>query len=509
MAKTINVTFNKGIQYPPKLGTLILKEAGQGKLAYGQNVDSSNDEYGMGAIVPGPVLTTITNNSQLTGVPFVKAFYGTALGSASGYLYFGQSILGTEGVIRRVKDVGSGVPSIDTTGSMTITSNRTITDMLMRINSSYIPYIYVSCRDSSDCYLYKFTASDASPSLTLLSTISSIRPTILTLGSDNNIYWIGKGSVNSINTSDAFSQDVLVNKLPLNAYASCAVDWNTQLVVAYTTDEPGDLIASRNYAGKAGVIIWDYISSNFNKRIDAPCRYISAMIVDTTGNLIIFGGIDEGKTSIYQFNGYGFNHIYSYTGDIPRNRHAIEFDGQGRILWFTLDGQLCRLDTKNGVFDNLANMTTDADSAGLLAKGVGQNNIADFLVATGTGSTYTMKRMNFGSYIGDGAGADTVATPLAVSGIVQVPFGTTITRITWHLSRPLETGDKVNLLVYQNGSTTGTVYSTLEYAVDGAVTAKRETLTLPDLNNFSLGVQWKMSDNSTAPAVISAEVEIS
>lgn len=517
MPKSINVTFNKGIQYPPTLGTLILKETANGKLAYGQNVDSSNDEYGVGAITPGPFSTNLSNNSDLTGIPAISQFYGSSA-SVIGYLYFAQSVLGTEGVIRRVKDIGTGVPSVDTSGNMVVPSNRTVTDMCLRIDtpgSGSDPKIYVSAKDGSNCYLYKFTPNAAGfPTLSsAISTQSiSLRPTILVTGSDNNIYWIGKNHVNSISTADAFTQDALVNLLPLNAYASAACDWNTQLVVAYSTDEPGDLIASRNAAGRSGIVLWDYISSNFSKRIDAPCRYISAVLVDTTGNLIIFGGVDEGKTSIYSFNGYGFNLIYSYIGDMPRSRHAIQFDGQGRLVWITLNGQVCRLDTKNGLFDHLHTLPVDVGTAGILAKGNGSAGIpADFIVAGGNqlNGVYYIKRMYFGSYSGDGGGADGVTTPLAVSGIYNLPHNSTITRITWHLTRPLASGEKVILQVYQNGSSTATTYSTLDYSVDGAVSGKRETLTLPDLNNFSLGVIWKMSDNSTAPAVSSAEVEYS
>ena len=203
MAKTINVTFNKGIQYPPKLGTLILKEAGQGKLAYGQNIDSSNDEYGNGAIVPGPTLTTIGSNSQLTGVPFIKCFYGDN-SNPYGFLYFAQGLLGSaNNVIRRVKNIISGqTPVVDTTGSISTAhgghSSVSVVDMVLRPTAlSANNYIYVAGKDATDTWVDKFSADTGSPSLlgnvaTNTNFTSALTDQFLVLGSDNNIYWIGQ-----------------------------------------------------------------------------------------------------------------------------------------------------------------------------------------------------------------------------------------------------------------------------------------------------------------------------
>src|SRR4051812_16256511 len=100
--KPMTISFDKGIQFPPQLGTLKLKPAAEGKASYAQNIDISSDEYGNGTVVPGPALTTIDNNSELTGVPFIRQFFGFGGAALLGYLYFAEGILGAKNVIRRI-----------------------------------------------------------------------------------------------------------------------------------------------------------------------------------------------------------------------------------------------------------------------------------------------------------------------------------------------------------------------------------------------------------------------
>ncbi len=520
--KPIIIQFNKGIQFPPRLGTpLILKKTADGKLAYGQNVDSANDEFGIGAVTPGPALTTITDNSQLTGVPFAKAFFGvSSLGVGS--LYMIQGLLGAKNVLQRVKNIISGsTPVMDSNCNVTIThsghSNPVLVDILLR-RSNGDDVIYIAGKDDNDTWIYRTTANSGSPSFpgsfNLVATNSNFTggytDQFMVLGSDGNIYWIGKDRVSKIDSTDTYSVVALADGLPIGTYGTAAADWQGKLVVAVSTDAFGDF-SRRNSAGHSSIVLWDYSSPSFlNSPIPAPCRYISALVVAPNGHLIVFGGVDEGKASIYEFTGFAFNFLYTYVGDLPHSHHSVEFDGQGRILWMTADGQFCRYDIITGVFDHIGSITTSDSAGGLLAKGIGSPVGNEFLISSGSGSTYTLKRVSFGAYVGDGGVGDMVNTPLAVSGLQDVPYNSTIGAITWHLTRPLSLGEKVILQVYENGSLTPTVYSTLEYAVDGPISSKRTVKTLTKINNFSLGVIWKMADNNaTAPAVTSAEVEIS
>jgi hypothetical protein len=513
--KPITITFNKGVQFPPKLGTLILKPASDGKAAYAQNIDVSNDEYGNSAIVPGPALTTIGSNSELTGVPFVRQFYGNTI-SPTGYLYFGQSLLGTKTVIRRVKDILSGsTPTIDTTGSMTIDhsshANLEIVDMVARPTSGGDFIIYVAIKDDSDTAVYKFNAGDGSPSASLVQANGNFtggytRQFLVYSTFDNNIYWIGQSRVSSFDTSDSYTIAKLALGLPLGAYATAGADWQQQLVVAYSNQQFGDF-SLRKSGGKAGVALWDYYSPGINRNIPAPCRYISALVNAPDGSLLVFGGVDEGKSSIYTFNGYGFNLVTQYIGDMPHSRHSVDFDAQGRIVWQTADGQFCRFDRASGIFEHLGSITTGSSAGGLLAKGIGSPSGNEFFVASGSGSTYTMKKVQVGSYIGDGGGADTINTPLTASGIQTLPPKSNIQWATLNLTKPLESGERVELRIYKNGSTDYVTYLTMDYSIDGAISSKREDITLDNINSFNAVPVWKQADGlTTAPPVLSVEV---
>lgn len=515
--KPITILFNKGVHFPPKLGTAILKPTAEGKAAYSQNVDISNDEYGNGALVPGPALTTIGNNSELTGVPAVRQFYGQS-NSSVGYLHFGQSLLGTKTVIRKIKDVTSGsTPTIDTTGSMTVNhgpdhTNQEIVDMVLRPDSSGTASIYIAGKDDTDTWVQTFVGSQPSPTLSSITTNANftggLTSQFLVYSSyDNNIYWIGKNRVSSIDTSNSVTVSALALGLPLGAFATCGADWQQQLAVAYSNQQFGNF-SLRQAGGSSGIALWDYVSPGIIRNVPAPCRYISALVPAPDGSLLVFGGVDEGKSSIYSFSGYGFSLITQYIGDLPRSRHSVDFDAQGRIVWQTVEGQLCRYSLTTGIFEHLGSITTGSSAGGILAKGIGSPAGNEFFVASGTGSTYTLKKVQFGSYVGDGGGSDGITTPLAISGIQTLPQGSNIQAISLHLAKSLESGEKLEVRVYANGSTNYTTYMTMDYAVDGAISSKRETLTLPDINSFSLAVAWKMTDGATtAPPVLAAEVE--
>lgn len=516
--KPITITFNNGTQFPPKLGTLILKPTSEGKAAYAQNIDVSNDEYGNGAVVPGPTLTTIGNNATLTGVPFVRQFFGYSVANV-GYLYYGQSLLGTKTVIGRIADVVSGLtPTIDTTftnGTINHAdhANLEIIDMVYRPDASNNFYIYVAIKDDTDTAVYKFNASSVNPTPSLVQANSNFtggytRQFLVVSSFDNNIYWIGQTRVSSLDISDSYTVAKLALGLPLGSYASCGADWQQQLLVAFTNESFGDF-GRRQSGGKAGVAIWDYFSPGIIRNVPAPCRYISALVNAPDGSLLVFGGVDEGKSSIYTFNGYGFNLITQYIGDLPHSRHSVDFDGQGRIVWQTADGQFCRYDRATGIFEHLGSISTGSSAGGLLAKGIGSPTGNEFFVASGVGSTYTLKKVQFGSYTGDDASSfNTVLTPLVISGIQVLPQGSNIQAITLHLAKTLDVGEKVELRVYANGSTTYSVYMTMSYADDGAISSKREAITLDNINSFSLSVAWKQADGlASAPPVLSAEVE--
>lgn len=512
--KPIRILFNKGIQSPATLGSLKLRLTAEGAMAYAQNIDNASDEYGYGVIVPGPALVTIDNNSELVGVPYISALF-TFLSGEIGYRYFAEGLLGSSWKIRRIKDLEpTETPSIDTTGSITIDHNShvnpVVTDMVFRETSgSY--YIYVIGYDNTDGWVQKFIASAGSPTLAAVTTLTGLNaPNIdahAMLGPDNNIYVGFANHIDSIDVSDVRTIDKLALGLPVGVGVVDLCSWNDLMAIAYSSDF-GFRFSSRLAAGNSGIILWDYVSPSITKKpISAPCKYISAIVNDPSGNLLVFGGVDEGKSTIYLFTGYGFQPLFTYIGDLPRSKHSITFDSLGRVLWLTADGQWCRYDRASNIFEHLGSITTGSSAGGLLVKGVAGS---EYLLASGSGSTYALKRAVLGSYIGDDASAsDTVTTPLGVSGTEILPQGSNIQAITLNLVRRLLVGEKVELRIYKNGSTDYEVYLTMDYSSDGAISSKREALTKDNIDNFSLAVAWKMADAATtAPPVAFADVEL-
>lgn len=504
---TLRVPFGTGIQDSAKLGTVILKPT-RG-LSYAQNIDVQNDEYGESVALPGPSVTTLTTNSELTGVPFAAADY-----KISGYLWFLEGLLGATNIIRRISDLLSGsTPDVATGISTTIShsghSTVVATDIAIRVVSATWTG-YIVGKDATDGWVQTFSASSSGdPTLTTLSTLSSFNvseePKIF-LHSNENLYIAHGQQVDTVDTADAY--DNLVHVLPSEYGVTTMAEWQLFLVTAYSTNFPWTS-SERLGNGRSGLILWDTTETNsglFVRDVPCPARYISAVVNSPNGDLLVFGGKDEGKTTLFLFTGYGFKKVFSYIGDLPRSNHSITFDGQGRILWLTADGQLCRYNFNSGVFEHLASVSTGSSAGGLLKRGISGN---EFILASGSGSTYTAKRVTFGSYIGDGdAGSDGVTTPLAISGQQFLPPGSTITGITVHLTKNLATDEKIGVRVYKNGSTTPTEYMDLAYAADGAISAKRKAIPISQVNNFALGVAWKQTDAlATAPPVAFAEVE--
>jgi hypothetical protein len=506
---TIPITFNKGTQAPAKLGTAIVKPAGKDMMSYSQNVEVQSDEYGNGVLVPGPALVTIGNNSELTGVPYVKAFWGSASQSA-GYLYFAEGLLGATNKIRRIKDVISGsTPVIDTSDSLTVTHTAHATvvvdDMVIR-NDGTNAFAYYVGQDATDGWIKKIQADTGTFSSTD-STISTLTANVpgserkLLNASDGNIYIGHYNHIDSVSMADAYTNNVLDLKPDWGVTA--LAEWRLRMAIAYS-DTRLWTFSTRKYAGTSGIVLWNFIDPSFEEPIKCPSRYISAVVNDPDGSLLVFGGVDEGKSTIYEFTGYGFNVLYSYIGDLRRSRHSVDFDGMGRVVFQTADGQWCRFDKRSGIFEHLGTITTGSSAGGVFTRLLGGTG-NEFFAASGTGSTYTGKRVTFGSYIGDGDSSDGVTTPLAISGQVSLPRKSIVTGIELNFNKNLESGEKVEARLYKNGSTSTTTLGTASFTTDGAISNKNVRGLETGVDNAAVGIAWKMTDASTtAPGIESA-----
>lgn len=511
---TLKIEMNQGVQSPAKLGTAILKPAGEGRLSYAQNIDINNDEYGLGVLAPGPAMVTITGNATLTGVPWMKASYLSPSNSTGVFLIAGGT-LGATDMVFRVTDVESGqTPQVDVTNTRQIThgahTGEVIDDIVYRNNKSThaahpsAKYVYVIGHDATDGFVRGFAATDATMALDTDFVIpgwSAGREPKMLVASDDEIY-VGYG--NTIFTLPGAENTLnQVLDLPVYAGVTALAEWQIKLLVGYHNSDQSPTFVERKGGGKSGIIIWDFESASYERDIVCPSRYISAIVNDPDGSLLVFGGVDEGRCTIYNFNGYGFDPLYSYIGDLPRSRHSIDFDGMGRVLFQTVDGQSCRFDKRTGIFEHLASITTGSSAGGLFTRLVGGSG-NEFLAISGTGSTYTAKRMTFGSYIGDAAsGSDTALTPLAISGLTALPPRSMLNSLEVMLNKNLETGEKVEIRLYKDGSSTPLVLGSLSFATDGAIAGKKIHLRKYGIDNMAIGVAWKQADAlATAPGIL-------
>lgn len=524
----ITVPLALGIQPPVKLGTLTPKLTSASALAYAQNIDVQNDEYGHGVATPGPALTTITNNSTLTSVPTSKTRYTDVAGSKGIMFLAGGSIGATDYVFRIVDIEPSLTPSVDATNTRQVPhsthANEVIDDIVFRQNLSTHSthpadaYVYIIGHDDTDGWVRGFDATDDTMVLDTNFTIPGYaaghRPKMF-LAPDGEIY-VGYGNSVFYMTDNEISLTELL-KVPVDSAITDLNDWNGRMVIAYA--QIGSQVTNfdqRKGTGSAGVALWDYFSPTFERLVPCPTIHISALVPDPDGSLLAFGGVSEGRTTLYNFNGFGFTPLVSYIGDMPRSRHSVDFDGQGRILWQTVDGQICRYDKLGQVLEHLGTITTGSSAGGIFARLNGTAG-SEFLAISGTGSTYTAKRVSFGSFAGDGDAADGVTTPLVVSPQVRFPdenggvgAKVTINSIELVMNGALIANDNLELRLYKNGSATAIAYGADINSTNDGTTAssiKREQGE-PETYSAHVGVAFKATDaRATSPGVISAIID--
>lgn len=512
---------------PPKIGTVVLRPTLPGTISYAQNVEMENDEYGHAVVLPGPALVTIGSNSELTGVPIARQPY--ALPSSNiGYIWFVEGrpdgTNGARNILRRVKDVEAGeTPSIDTTGAITIDhsahANEVIDDIVSVVTSGGDQKMVIVGKDDTDQFLMHFTpAGSASQTNITTFTSTSTYEHKMIFASDNAIYGSRcpteyNGNIiwrlaNDLSTFTATALD-----LPVGLGTTALAEWqNGRMAIAVHTAGPYTF-SMRKGGGKSLIFKWNFYANDPSYEgspVSCPSRYISAMVNDPGGDLIVFGGVDKGRSTLWLYTGYGVRKILSYIGDLPRSNHSIDFDEEGRINWLTADGQWLRYDRTTGVFSHLATVTTSGSAGGILTRAVGGSVGNDFILASGASTTYTMKRVVFGSYIGDGDSADGVTTPLVISEPAKFNTRVKINHIELIMRGGLVADDNLELRLYKNGNSTAIAYGAdINSTNDGIVVSsvRREQAEV-DVSMAHVGVAFKATDaRATSPGVIEAIID--
>jgi hypothetical protein len=528
-AKTykIPLRFNRGLSPVARLGTTVsLRPVSNGYLSYGQGVDIENDEFGRGQLLPGPALTGVNGGIYVTGVIFLNAVVTSSTATPFDFMFLGEGLLGATNMIRVMTGIApGGIPEIQAIGK-TVTHNDAagvntghtgvvLQDMVYSVDTSRNPYLILIGVDATDVWIQRvMVQTGAAPNLGTLFQVNvplslNTAEHRLMIGDDNSIYftryvsfqsYIGKIATNlSTVTASAFT-------MPSGLGISALGKYQTFMAIAYCTTNPGTFV-ERKSGGKSGIIIWDYVHPiQYIRDVPCPANYISAVVNRPNGNTLVFGGLDEGKTTLYEFDGYGFRPLVSYVGDMPRNNHSVTFDGQGRILWQTVDGQLMRYNFTLNILEHLASQDITPGYGGIcteLLSGVDQ----EFLLGGGkSGTTFPTSRVRFGTYRGDNDAAnDTVATPLAVLAPKFLPPNSIVEAVELRLNRNLMSGDKLAVRLYTDGSTTPINFGTISFDVDGAIATKIIRNLQYNIDNVWLGIAWKMADEaSTAPGIVEA-----
>jgi hypothetical protein len=502
------IKFNSGTQYPVKLGTPVIKPTNEGFVSYAQNINLRNDKYGHFMALPGPALTDISGMGSLTGVPWLRALFTFSTANV-GWLYFMEGLLGSKVTGRRVQDIEAGeTPSIGAdTGIINHVGhgNAQVTDMIYKVTSSASYIIYVAGKDDSDGWVFEHGANATGINWNIRTTLAAFntgREPKLWVANNGKTY-IGHGNRLDSLSPDGITYALVDLDIPEEYGITSFGEWNDFLAIFYSTDY-AFTFGQRKSGGRSGVLLWDKASPSFTRDIPCSSRYISARVSDPDGSMDVFSGLDEGRTTIWQFNGYGFSFLTSYIGDMPRSRHSVEFDGLGRLCWQTADGQICRLDKRDGTFEHPATIPTSDSAGGLFAKAVGGVG-NEFIAASGSGSNYYMKLVQFDKFIGNGD-ADGVTTPRFITGQQLFPSRSTFNKLEVVLNKELETGEKIEFYIHKNGRLTGTLLGSLDYANtnDRSKSSKVLTTAVKDVDNFAIEPVWRNANGAlTAPGLVS------
>ncbi len=529
----LNINFSQGVQNPPQLGTVVLKPTQEGKMSYAQNVTVATDKYGVSVVTPGPYISSL--GTGLANPIYWKALQSENPGAvnAKGQMWLAYNNSNT---LDYIKGINSGqIPSFDNSHTTTLKSSTLISDIE---SGQYVTggtnheYVYASLVDSAgagnaiNTWITVFQTTTAAGVVPLSSsTAPGILPMVKTQF-DGKIY-IGNGQkidrVDPSLTGSGLSAAVTLaavgssgSAIPYPFSFTAMGEWNGKLVGAVCSEINTGTTTSdfdkRNGGGTSKIYFWDIANNptgNFlDYPIDSPCPYISVIFTDLSGNLFAFGGVNEGRTTIYEFNGYGFNTIFSYIGDLPRNRHSVIYDAQGRLLWQTCTGYLCRWDRKNDIFENIGVTNAVGGSTGGIFAHL-QTMGDDFAVSGGT----VVSKTSFSSEIfaGSGSGVYGAGTPLVISGIQDLPQKSIIRTVTVSLNKALQQGEILDINFYpQNNGTAlgGTNLGSFDYSIDGGVASKNFRTFQTQVDEAAFGLAWRTSDGtSTVPGVVGMEVD--
>lgn len=509
----------KGIYPKQTLGTKGLFKSPEGMLSYGQNVNSNSDEYGNGYLTPGFGYASITGNANLTGLPVAGAY---SVSSAARLYDMISGLAGATTQISRIKDIyAAGAPQLASNlGAGGNAYEFTIdhsshTGLVLHDIINYndgTNRIYFVGRDDTDKFIGYYAVGATNPTPTFATfTDSGGANTPFSLAA-RNILFIGDDDVlymsknNRAIVAVATPNTVLVN-LKNNMLISGMYKFGNFMAITYSSDDSGIFGYTQLVnKGSSGIALWNYLDTTIDEFIplyDVP--YISAGITLQDGSLLVFGGKNNG-TGIYLFTGSGFRKLINYVGGMPRSKHAVALDREGRVVWITSDGYLMRYNVQTGILDNLSTFTSTDSQASILIS-LTPDTSDTFAVSHMVTTVETISIIDEANFVG--STSDTNLSAVGITPLTSLPANSRVSKMTVYFKENLATGDKVRFRLMKNGRTDDvSTIGTTDFLVDGAIGFKEFTIGDANINSFAIEITWQMANNNgTAPAIDRIEIE--
>lgn len=504
----------KGIHPKQTLGTKGLFKAPDGMLSYGQNVNSNSDEYGNGYLTPGFGYSSITGNTNLTGLPIGGAY--STISAQRNYDMI-SGLAGNTDRISRIKDIyASGNPQLaanlgagGTDYELTVAHSghaSTVLHDIINFNDAGTNEIYVTGRDATDKWLAEYPAGATNPTITFTTftdTAGGSAKNWLFVGDDDKLYM----SKNNRTIVEKTALDTALVNLKVGYLITGMYKYGNYMAITYATNDEGIFgITQRVNKGSSGIALWNYLDTTIDEYIPLPdISYISAAINTIDGNLLVFGGKNNG-TGLYLFTGSGFRKLIHYVADMPRSRHAVALDREGRVVWITADGYLMRYNIQTGILENLSTVTSTDSQASILIS-LTPSTTDTFAVSHMVTTVETISLIDEANFVG--STSDTNLSAVGITPLTSLPANSRISKMTVYLKENLATGDKIRFRLMKNGRTDDvSTIGTADFSVDGAIGFKEFTIGDANINSFAIEITWQMTNNNgTAPAIDRIEVD--
>lgn len=446
----------------------------------------------LNVLTPAPQKTNVTNMASVT-----DTIQNIVVRTIAGAAPDGWAIGSTGSVAKIYQLTGAKFDSITAGAFSSTTFPRTITSAkngydcaVININGTqYLIYTYdtatsgaanptryVGIYDFSTAYT---SANAASDTWGTLSTGADHNQSFLPicLGSDGK-YYIGSGyKLDVIDPTVAVGSAFSTNakSIPKDYVITSIRDYKGFLVIGAHTKQG---LTNAYARGKCAYFFWNYSQSGFTDVVYVDDTKVGAVYVSEKG-LFTWTGEKDGYCKLREFDGSSFNTVAAFSSGVPTHNNPDSY--RGVLIWGAgTDGKVWSYGSPIEGFPNALNYL-DSGATGCVK-----------VLSTQTGYHYhiagaaTLKTADTG-YLGG-----------AIWQTIQFRFPedrVSVKKIVFEFL-PLASGATATLSYSKNHSATFTNLkgpageATISFAVDGAVTRKVFTNSIPNVQNMALKISW-------------------